>query len=305
MPVSHASCDAVAYEHGWMIRFAVNAAESSILGPSDGLARLRIRAPVRTIVFRKSVKAFTLIELLVVIAIIAILAAILFPVFAQAKAAAKKVQSLSNLKQIGLAWTMYLADNEDTCMRVSTQSLAKTYYWWGSWDGKILVPQEGLLYPYTHNQGIQSDPSFDNKLRTNLGLTGYGYNYAYLSPATYPAPDYNEVDTPVNFGQIGHPAETLTFATSARINNWAYSTPTLEGNTYLDPPSYANPTFHGRNAGNQGNIVWCDGHAKSLTPTYRTGTFGYGYDSAWFTPIHLGDITKNGDLTTDDYFNLK
>ena len=43
-------------------------------------------------------KAFTLIELLVVIAIIAILAAILFPVFAQAKAAAKKTTSISNAK---------------------------------------------------------------------------------------------------------------------------------------------------------------------------------------------------------------
>ena len=49
-------------------------------------------------------KAFTLIELLVVIAIIAVLAAILFPVFAQAKAAAKKSACLSNLKQLDLAF---------------------------------------------------------------------------------------------------------------------------------------------------------------------------------------------------------
>jgi prepilin-type N-terminal cleavage/methylation domain-containing protein/prepilin-type processing-associated H-X9-DG protein len=57
--------------------------------------------------------AFTLIELLVVIAIIAILAAILFPVFAQAKEAAKKSVCLSNLKQLGLAYTMYANDSDD------------------------------------------------------------------------------------------------------------------------------------------------------------------------------------------------
>lgn len=58
-------------------------------------------------------KAFTLIELLVVIAIIAILAAILFPVFAQAKLAAKKTTSVSNQKQIGLGMMMYAADSDD------------------------------------------------------------------------------------------------------------------------------------------------------------------------------------------------
>lgn len=57
--------------------------------------------------------AFTLIELLVVIAIIAILAAILFPVFAQAKVAAKQTQAISNLKNIVTGFQIYMADYDD------------------------------------------------------------------------------------------------------------------------------------------------------------------------------------------------
>lgn len=63
-----------------------------------------------------SLRAFTLIELLVVIAIIAILAAILFPVFAQAKLAAKNTVTLSGTKQLGLGALMYAGDSDDTVM---------------------------------------------------------------------------------------------------------------------------------------------------------------------------------------------
>src|SRR5579871_2798028 len=56
---------------------------------------------------------FTLIELLVVIAIIAILAAILFPVFAQAREKARTISCLSNFKQLGVAFTMYLQEYDE------------------------------------------------------------------------------------------------------------------------------------------------------------------------------------------------
>jgi prepilin-type N-terminal cleavage/methylation domain-containing protein/prepilin-type processing-associated H-X9-DG protein len=248
-------------------------------------------------------RAFTLIELLVVIAIIAILAAILFPVFAQAKEAAKKTQSASNLRQIGLAWTMYNGDADDVLMRIHTLHPGKTVFWWGSWDGSTLRPEEGLLYPYTRSSGIAADPTFSNRLRTALGLTGYGYNYAYLSPSRYEAPTWAERPIPVGYGQIGSPSETVAFATSARINNWAYAAPTLEGNTYLDPPSYGSPSFHGRHA-KMGNVLWADGHVTTVRPKLRQGTFGWGFDAKDFDPHNLGELDRDGDFTTDELFDL-
>lgn len=248
--------------------------------------------------------AFTLIELLVVIAIIAILASILFPVFAQAKAAAKKTTSISNLKQIGICWSLYNADYDSVIMRTSTSvSGVGTAYWWGLWSGATLDPTRGLLYPYTRSAGIQSDPLFTTGNRNAIGFTGFGYNYFYLSPAKYPAPTYIEQPIAVSESQISNPVETVTFASCARLNTWLAPTPFLEGSTYLEPPSSEYPSFHVR-AGGQGVTLWADAHARSFRPVFRTGNFGYGYSAPDFLKNNLAELS-DGRLDKDTYFDLE
>ncbi|RYG42343.1 prepilin-type N-terminal cleavage/methylation domain-containing protein [bacterium] len=91
-------------------------------------------------------RAFTLIELLVVIAIIAILAAILFPVFAQAKRAAKDASALSNVKQITVAQAMYSGDTDDVIVPFE---MKEPYY--TAWPI--------LIQPYVKNVDMFYDPS--------------------------------------------------------------------------------------------------------------------------------------------------
>ncbi len=109
---------------------------------------------------------FTLIELLVVIAIIAILAAILFPVFARAREKARQASCQSNLKQIGLAWAMYVQDYDE-----------------------ILPPRSKYymcLDPYIKNTQIwkcPSDPTracgYTAPCRNGLWPDSWGDNYAF------------------------------------------------------------------------------------------------------------------------------
>jgi prepilin-type N-terminal cleavage/methylation domain-containing protein len=120
-------------------------------------------------------RAFTLIELLVVIAIIAILAAILFPVFAQAKEAAKKTTCVSNTKQTALAAIMYATDYDDTLSRHDNNGsclYGESPCNWPDW-GDLRPPQNqqanydqgssamywGAIEPYHKNTGISICPT--------------------------------------------------------------------------------------------------------------------------------------------------
>ncbi len=98
--------------------------------------------------FARRTRGFTLIELLVVIAIIAILAAILFPVFAQAKNAAKTTSCISNIKQLGTATAMYANDNDD----------GTPMYEYVDADGYFeCLPR--ILYPYVKSPQMFYDPA--------------------------------------------------------------------------------------------------------------------------------------------------
>jgi prepilin-type N-terminal cleavage/methylation domain-containing protein/prepilin-type processing-associated H-X9-DG protein len=167
-------------------------------------------------------RGFTLIELLVVIAIIAILAAILFPVFAQAKAAAKKTAGLNNHKQINMGQLMYLGDNEGVLNEL----------WPGGCTdqaGKVGEPSSWMMVinPYVKNVDIFKCPT---STASNFGITyadrakgsigrnqklGLYSNFRVESIARPGRPCYDLVPAaPVTESEIQYPAITVYSADS-------------------------------------------------------------------------------------------
>jgi len=243
-------------------------------------------------------RAFTLIELLVVIAIIAILAAILFPVFAQAKAAAKQSVCLSNLKQESLAILQYENDYDDTYpigepWAFGYWNLGYTGWQWpcssNEQDGDCLE-WGNAVYPYIKNQGIFSCPT---------AIKSNPYNYASNTPD----------DTYTFNGTLQFSSETTVQLPATVVLLWSgtldnsmlgrtWANPLLDceddNSTCMYTPN-SNGNYNGNGSidwirlepgepniskwlhGHGDNFAYVDGHAKwhPLTGSYTTDPWSY------------------------------
>lgn len=217
--------------------------------------------------------AFTLIELLVVIAIIAILAAILFPVFAQAKEAAKKTANISNLKQNATSVLMYNSDSDG----VFGQSAYATNTANGIVQpGARVFAIFDALQPYSRNFDILRAPGDNSSIDwvailASVGMTpagnvkkaSYAFNFAlFEDPAV--APTLGALDPVVSEGQVSLPAETVMFYDSKYYRAGQTNPDALVGSAYAVPAGpFDRTNFPGFPRYSQGVCVnFVDGHAK-------------------------------------------
>ncbi len=212
-------------------------------------------------------KGFTLIELLVVIAIIAILAAILFPVFAQAKEAAKRTSCLSNMKQAGLAMNIYVNDFDDVAPSlVHTSGAAEDTDFYA------------ILQPYIKNYDMFFCPDRNEYILDNSGddctgqettnprkqCIGYGYDWGITS-GSRTAMVGNRIHFSGGYTEPGVPLSTIV--SSAQV--FVYGD-TGDNPRYTICPNYIVQYYVNDKANSQlrhgghFNMNYADGHAKSV-----------------------------------------
>lgn len=218
-------------------------------------------------------QGFTLIELLVVIAIIAILAAILFPVFAQAKESAKSAACLSNGRQIGTGFMMYLSDNDD-CFPLPSYPVAIS-----SWTSTI--------QPYVKNTQILRCPT-DASTNWSSGRVSSYFMNAWLTnnaPVTYR--QYSSLQAPAS----------LIYLTESSMNRLQDHFPPYcwNDNDPLRPGfcNYMKPFF---DANNEPLALAVRRHHGGMNATYADGHAKYGkWTQIWFEKASLGVYDGNFD----------
>jgi prepilin-type N-terminal cleavage/methylation domain-containing protein/prepilin-type processing-associated H-X9-DG protein len=242
-------------------------------------------------------RGFTLIELLVVVAIIAILAALLFPVFAMARAKARQAACLSNLKQISNALGMYIQDYDEHLPNCATAGRAYTwtnasadmnqggsFYQQGittqtpkdTFLGPRQTPPlyvQELLYPYVRNVEIWFCPGVGKEsfFRGDRDYPTYGFNgttyrwIAWADPSQVPNPFQNRPLLEVS----GLPYAAIPQPSAAPLlwdmPDWHHPDPACNPGARLLVRDLRPPHAKGV------NVVYADGHVK-LSPFFNRPT---------------------------------
>jgi len=240
----------------------------------------------------------------VVIAIIAILAAILFPVFAQAKAAAKSISSLSNDKQLGLAWIMYSNDYDDTVVPEVVWNADDALYWYGS-PGSAFSPWTYELLPYEKSGALAEDPQVQNNVQGTPQYWSfdqneaynpeYAYNFEELDPWVQDLSNplhiygFNYTMNGIKATSLAKPSQTVVSAASSTNNEggWYWYGP---GNPLpwmsIEAP-WCNPTTEY----NFDNTSYCMG-------VNYNGNWGMGsYDSWWIKNDNVPAGANTGNIS--------
>lgn len=201
---------------------------------------------------------FSLIEILVVMAIIAVLAAILFPVFARAKTAAGDARSISNAKQLGDAFLLYLGDSDDVIPSATEGDLGVnrsggwTYYTSFTIEGgSTFDVTKGSIYPYVTDRRVFQSSGNPDAARSGNSFAVNGILNDPTSTGINPGHALGTVERVADTMLLGEEGcgndNPLTYGFDRGTNDGYF-------NVALD--HFAK--FHPGGA----VILYCDGHAK-------------------------------------------